>query len=130
MSTPEKIKLSDHYKNDTWEGMIIGPVLINGAQPSQNIVSARMEFRDKDDQLGYALDTSPGAGEGTITIDDAATWEITVAPQLIPGVDAGVSSNGSSNTKIWYWDFETTDAAGVVLTLYRGTMKVKEDVTA
>ncbi len=128
MSTPVKIKLADHYKGDFWEGMVVGPVLINEAQPDQNLSAVRMQFRNENDQLGHEFNTTPGAGIGTITIDDAVTWEVTVPPQLL-NLDADPVSAGMKNTKTWYWDFETTDASGAILTLYRGTIKVTEDVS-
>ena len=128
MSTPEKIKLNDHYKGDFWEGMSVGPVLINGVQPTVNLAAVRMQFRDEDDVLGHEFNEAPGAGEGTITITDAVTWEINVPEQLLD-LDAGVVNNRLTNSKTWYWDFQTTDTNGRILTLYRGTIKVKEDVT-
>ena len=126
---PVKIKLEPHYKGDWWVGMLVGPVLINGAQPAATLTSVAMEFRDENDVLGHKFSSAPGAGEGTITISDAATWEVIVPEQLLD-LDAGTSQNGSSNKKTWYWDFETTDSDGVILTLYKGTIKVLEDVTA
>jgi hypothetical protein len=129
MGIPAKIKLNDHYKGDYWEGMVVGPVLIDDAQPANSLASVRIQFRDEYDQLGHEFNTTPGAGIGTITIDDANTWEITVPPQLL-NLDANPLESGMSNSKTWYWDFETTDSTGAILTLYRGTIKVKEDVSS
>lgn len=116
---PVKIKLLPHYKGDHWSGMAIGPILINDLQPGSQLASCRMHFRDEYGSLGHAFKTSPGAGEGTITIDDATTWEITVPVQALD-LESGT----------WDWDFETTDANGTVLTLYVGTIKVIGDVTS
>jgi hypothetical protein len=126
---PEKITIADHYNGDTWVGMAIGPILINSLQPPNTLASCKLEFRDEDDTLGYKLTTTPGAGEGTITISDATTWVVSIPEQLIPGVDAGDVTAGMKNKKIWYWDFETIDSTGKKLTLYKGTLKVYEDVT-
>ncbi len=125
---PVKIKLNDHYKGDHWVGMTVGPVLINGAQPISNLAAVTLEFRDENDQLGHKFDSAPGAGEGTIVIDDAVTWEASIAPQALD-LDAGPLDLRLSNSKTWYWDFKTTDATGKIITLYRGTIKVSEDVS-
>ena len=131
---PEKITLVDHYKGDSWVGMIIGPVLFNGTAPLADLASCKLQFRDEFDALGQEFNIVGEGGAidgaiGLITIDDAATWEITVPVQPL-NCDAGVSEDGSSNKKTWYWDFETVDADGVKLTIYKGTIKVFEDVTA
>lgn len=125
---PVKITLNDHYKGDTWPGIIVGPVLINSVQPTSNLASVRLQFRDEDDVLGHEFNTVGGAGIGTITIDDPVTWEITVPAQLLD-LDAGTVIKGMKNKKTWYWDFETTDANGDIITLYTGTIKVSEDVS-
>ena len=116
---PVKIDLAEHYKGDSWTGMIVGPILINDAQPSNALASVRMQFRDhKTDALGYELNTTPGIDEGSITISNTVTWEILVPVQIID------LPEGRYN-----WDFECTDAAGYVITTYKGAMKVKQDVT-
>lgn len=51
-----------------------------------------------------------------ITITDPATWLITVPAQGLP---LAVGQ--------WAWDFETTDAAGVIRTLYKGTLTITRD---
>jgi hypothetical protein len=51
-----------------------------------------------------------------ITITDQATWLITVPAQALP---LAVGQ--------WSWDFETTDAAGVIRTLYKGTLTITRD---
>jgi hypothetical protein len=56
----------------------------------------RMQFRSKNDVLGYELNSDPGEGEGEITIVNAATYEFDVPDQALP-LAAGT----------WYWDFET-----------------------
>jgi hypothetical protein len=118
---PVKVSLENHYKGDYWSGMVVGPVLINGAQPITALHATegvKMQFRDEDENLGYTFATNPGAGEGTITVTDYNTWEFTVLAQLL-GLNAG----------LWYWDLQTKDANGSILTLYKGNITVIEDVT-
>ena len=74
-----------------------------------------MHFRTKG-ILGYALSSSPVAEEGTITIDNDATWQFSIAPMVLPlDVDE------------WDWDFEITDVAGGVLTPYKGILEITKD---
>lgn len=114
---PVRVPLNDHTHGDTWEGIAsIGPVLINGSQPDYALSSCRMYFRTTLGVLGYKFKSSPGDGEGSITISDADTWEITVAAQALP-LDIGM----------WEWDFETTDSDGTILTLYSGTLEIVEE---
>ena len=116
---PVQIKLDTHYEGDSWAGMLVGPIVINEAQPANPLASVRMQFRDVEtDELAFELNTSPGAGEGTITITNANTWEIEVPTQLI-GLEAGR----------YNWDFQCTDSSGFVITTYKGIFRVTEDVT-
>ena len=110
--------LPTHYMGDTWKGLLgFGPVLIDDAQPPNTLSYCRMQFRDRN-ELGYELNSAPEAGEGTLTISNATTWEITVPSQLLP-LEKGV----------WSWDLETTDSAGTILTLYKGTIRVDRDIS-
>lgn len=115
---PVEVQLPDHTAGDTWERIHIGPILFNNAQPPESLQSCRWYFRDRKKVIGYKFKSSPGAGEGTITINDAATWDVTIPPTLMP-LEKGD----------WHWDFETTDAAGVVRTLYHGVLKLTCDVS-
>lgn len=125
---PTKVDLIDHYKGDTWVGMTVGPILINGTQPPTTLSEVNIDFKDKDDNLGYRLSSNPGAGEGTITIVDANTWEVLVPKQDLP-LDAGDLEEGMKNKKYWYYDFQTIDSESTKLTTYKGKIKVYEDVT-
>lgn len=115
---PVPVTLNDHTRGDTWEGITIGPVMFNGAQPTSVLSSCRMQFRDDNDTLGYELNSVPATGKGPITITNSTTWVVTVPAQQLP-LDAAT----------WRWDFETTDAGGVVRTLYSGILRIKADVT-
>lgn len=116
---PVYIRLDSHYKDDTWTGMTVGPVLINTAQPEYTLASVKMQFRDQADQLGHEFNTVGGTGIGTITITNATTWVITVPEQLL-----------NLTKGIWSWDFETINSEGTKLTLYEGIIKVIEDTTS
>ena len=116
---PVIIKLDNYYSGDSWEGMLVGPVVINEVTPTSPVTAVRMQFRDSEfGDLGYELNTDPAAGEGLITITDADTWEINIPAQVI-GLVAGR----------WDWDLECTDSTGYVVTLYRGVLTVKGDIT-
>lgn len=112
---PAVVNLNDHTSGDTWEGITVGPVLINGIAVGADAVTCRMSFRSKNDRsLGQTLTTT----NSDITIEDAATWEFTVEPTVLT-MDAG--SYG--------WDFEVTDSSGVIRTLYKGSFNLIQDVT-
>jgi len=121
MTTPPvEINIDPYYAGDSWIGMTVGPVIINEDSPANTLTSVRMQFRDrKTGDLGFELNTSPGAGEGTITISNASTWLIVVPAQILVGLVKG-------NYK---WDFECTDSTGYVITLYKGKLRVIGDVT-
>lgn len=114
---PVRITLPNHTKGDTWEGLIIGPVLFNDAQPPFELDSCRLYFR-KEGVIGFKYKNVPDVDDGTITIDDSVIWELTVVGQVLP-LDVGV----------WDWDFETTDADGVIRTIYKGTLSIVEEQT-
>lgn len=119
--TPYTLDLEDHYKGDAWEGMSIGPIVIDDGDgpvsPALPCASCRMQFRNgKTLDLGYSLSSDPGTGEGTITILDDATYEFEIPRQLL-GLDAGT----------WEYDFETTDTDDLPTTWFKGKIKVRQD---
>lgn len=111
---PVIIDLPDHTKNDTWEGLSIGPVTFNNSTPTYPVSACRMHFRTKDGTLGQEFTSS----NSTITITVSGTWEIEVSPQVL-----------SLTEGTWKWDFETTDTQGYIRTLYAGTIRIFDDVT-
>lgn len=115
---PVTVTLSPHLRGDTWNVLAFGPITIDGVAPTSNLASARLQFRNDEGTLGFEFNTSPSAEQGTFVISDAATWEVTVTPHILtltPGT--------------WYWDYETTDVNGSVLTLYSGVQEITADVT-
>lgn len=113
---PVEVNLPDHTNGDHWEGLTIGPVLFNNAQPGEALASCRLYFRKQNGTIGYKLKSSPGTGEGQITIANPTTWLVTVPGQVLP-LAVGP----------WSWDFETTDAGGVIRTLYKGVLNITRD---
>jgi len=112
------IPMPAHRKGDTWGPVVIGPILINGAAPTNPASSCRWHFRTKDGKLGLGLSSSPAGNEKDIQITNAATWLFNI-PAFVLGLSAGD----------WDWDFEITDSAGKVLTPYSGILKIEQDVT-
>lgn len=113
------VDLPTHTRGDTWEGVDIGPVLFDDVQPSSALVSCRMYFRSYESKrFGYGFNSEVVEGQGTIIIDDANTWEMSIDDQDLD-LEAGR----------WRWDFETTDAAGAIRTLYKGVLTIKQDET-
>jgi len=123
---PTVISTISHTRGDTWEGMDIGPVFFSYTsdpstlvQPPDPLSSCRLYFRAaNDNSIGFKFKTSPGTGEGTITIDNATTWEITVEEE-----DLSLSVGN------WKWDLETTDSSGVIRTIYKGVLSITSDAT-
>ena len=118
---PCTLNLSDYYKGDAWEGMSVGPIIMDNGGPSPeyptySCVSCRMHFRDAELNLGFALSSNPGVGEGTITITDDGTYEFDI-PRQVLDLNAGT----------WEYDFETTDTEGMPITWFRGKLKVIQD---
>lgn len=120
---PAALPETTHYRGDRWiDGhRIFGPVLIDGAPPAQPCLYCRMQFRDRAGTLGHELNSAPAAGEGTITIVDAAAYTFSLPNQALP------LAEGS-----WLWDFETyttADHTDPPWTIWRGSMRVLQDVS-
>lgn len=110
---PAKVDLLPHEQGTTWEGISIGPITVDGLPPTYPCFSCRIQFRLLEDgTLGYELNSSPGVGEGTITIVDADLWQFNVPTQVLP-MPAGD----------YEWEFMATDTATVTLPYYRGIFK-------
>ena len=111
----QTVTLSDVKVGDAWIGIAtIGPVTVNGSTPGNALTRVVMTFR-----LGtttYTLDSS-GDSPG-ITISDASTWEAT-----IPARDSFLERAG-----LWEWDMEFHFGTASVWTLYKGQIRVHDDV--
>lgn len=122
---PVTVNLPAHTRGDTWNapapddpgGLTIGPIQINGLAPTESLKRCRLYFRKRiGGALGYGFTSEEVAGFGQIVITDAATWLVFIPPQALP-LEVG----------FWRWDFETTDNADVVRTLYSGELEVAKD---
>jgi hypothetical protein len=93
--------------------IILGPILIDGAQPSLTLARVVMSFR-KAGKIG-SLDSSTTG----IAITNATTWEAE-----IPAFESILVSSG-----VWSWDLAFYSTGETVpLTLYYGTIPVSADV--
>jgi hypothetical protein len=116
-----EIQLPAHKRGDRWPGIAaIGPVLINGVQPTNGLTRVRMHFKNAAGTI-YRLDTdSTTTPDAPIIIDNATTWAAS-----IPEVEDFISANGK-----WQWDMEFYEAGKTApLTLYKGSLTVGNDIT-
>jgi hypothetical protein len=67
-----EITFSPAFVGDKWGGQSIGPVTIDGAQPTFPLARVRIEFT-RNGLAGMTLD-SDGSGDYLISIADADTW--------------------------------------------------------
>ena len=120
MSIPVDIALFDHKRGDLWEGIpTIGPVLINSAQPVDELTRVRMHFTKR--KSTFKLDSdSTEEPDAPITISNAVTWEAT-----IPEVQEFIPCAGD-----WSWDMEFYSGSNTApQTFYSGTITVIDDIT-
>lgn len=110
----ETISLADCKVGDRWIGISsIGPVTINGSTPGNSLTRVVMTFR-----LG-ALTVTLDSDDDEITIDDASTWECSIAAR-----DDFLERAGK-----WSWDMEFYSSGyDSPWTLYKGTITVHDDV--
>ena len=101
---------------DTYDGFSITGITIDGANPSNTLASVRLQFRTAPDATTAALELTSAAAD--ITIDDSATWAITIEAFTI-SLAAGR----------YYYDIEFTDSAGLIRTYVAGSWRVDQDVT-
>ena len=116
-----EINIPPHKRGDRWPGIAaIGPILINGVQPTNALTRVRMHFKNAAGTT-YRLDTdSNTTPDAPINIDNATTWTAS-----IPEVEDFISANGK-----WSWDMEFYEAGKTKpLTLYKGTLTVANDTT-
>lgn len=114
------VQLADHKLGDRWPGIpVIGPVLINGFQPEDELARVRMHFV-RPGRTFRCDSTISSKTNAPIIITNGVTWEA-----VVPPVEKFLSVNGD-----WAWDMEFYAADNESpLTLYKGVLKVFYDVT-
>lgn len=113
---PAKLDLPSVLRGDTFPKFSITGVTVDGAAPTSALAGVQIDFRTSPGASTAALSLSTGSG---ITIDDAAAWAFSVDAFTVT-LDAAVR---------YYFDIETTDAAGTVRTYAAGSWFVGQDVT-
>lgn len=104
-------------RGDTWVGVPLMRVEINGDPPASALARVRLQARKKPDATGAAL-IDLDSEDDTITVDDAAAWEFSIPAQVVD-VAAGT----------YHYDIETTDAADAVKKYIKGTWTILPRVT-
>mgnify|MGYP001575974590 CR=1 FL=1 len=120
MSIPVNIDLNDHKRGDFWSGISqIGPVLIDGEQPDDELNRLRMHFVKGSST--YKLDSdSTQSPDAPITINDSVTWDATISK-----VQDFLPTCGN-----WKWDMEFYSGTNTSpQTFYSGVLTVVDDVT-
>ena len=105
--------LAPLLRGDHWEGLEFIP---DGDVPPAALSAVRMDFRLEpgDAAVGVTLST----GNAKIVISDSAGWVF-----AIPVVALGLAVGN------WFSDVQTTDEDGIVRTIARLILPVKQDVT-
>jgi hypothetical protein len=85
---PAKLALEKFTEGDEWDGIPSLTITINGAAPPVPLASAKMRFKKPGAVPSTVVELS-SATPGQITIVSAATWEISVPPQLVAGLTFG-----------------------------------------
>lgn len=103
-------------RGDWWDGIPFIEITINDEPPIFPILSARMQFRNKEREM--VKDCELTTENGGIVIEDAARWFLSVPARSLPLYDT-----------IWSYDIETTDTRGAVKTYIKGIQQVESDIT-
>jgi hypothetical protein len=116
---PKQVDLPATTRGDYWFGIArIGPLTINGDTPEGELERVRLHFVSSTGVV-YRLDSEPGA-DAPIIIDDAVDWEA-----RIPPVAEFIQTAGRYSFDVEFWQ----SGRGAPLTLYRGTIEIKPDIT-
>jgi hypothetical protein len=93
---------------NTWDGITVA-FSSNGTAFDSPLSAVSMEFRTP---AGVLTQTLTSAG-GTIVIDNANTWEISI-PEIVLSLTEGT----------WNWSITTTDSTGIIKTRVLGTLPI------
>ncbi len=113
-----KLRVPTKRIGDTlWQGIpSVGPITPGGVQPAYALAQVRMIFglgRPTTDSAVFVCSSTPGPGEGSVNIANAATWLFSVPPQPLP---LGLGD--------YPWEIHTTDTAGNTTVYYTGSQLV------
>lgn len=103
-------------KGDTFDGIALTSVTVDGANPASALAATRIHFRTAPDSTTTSLELTSADGE--ITIGTAATWACTVEPFTI-----------TLAVGTYYYDWEFTDVAGNVRTYLAGSWRITQNIT-
>ncbi|MEO0415009.1 MAG: hypothetical protein AAF226_08670 [Verrucomicrobiota bacterium] len=124
--TPANVQLPNIVQGDTWEGFTVPEVKSCGQPMLNTLARVRLQFKRADAAaVGAAaiaaldLDTDSST---QISILDPVNWAIQIGPVDYSDMEAVTAGE-------WKWDLETTDSAGIRLTIYQGTITVLADTT-
>ena len=113
--TPKEHSITPHVSGDSWEGIDLISIAINGAPPLFPLASAKIQFRRTSlGSVALTLDTA----NNSIVIEDAALWQISV-PSRVVAIDPGD----------YCWDLQTIDTNGQIKTYLKGVWPILEDIT-
>ena len=116
---PFSVALPTYYRGDTWQGLSVDSIKLEGVNPPVALKSARMQFRTRRGELGFEYNsTQDPICKGLITIVAPVTWTLIIEPHILP-LEKGV----------WLWDLELTAMDDVVITFLKGRLRVKADIT-
>lgn len=110
---PGLLAVDSVVEGDTWRGIPLTSLTINGDPPAEQLVSIRIHFR-KRGVLGQELSTA----DGRIVIHDSAAWEWSV-----PKTDINLTRGR------WKFDIELKDDNGHTWTPLKGTLTVHKQQT-
>lgn len=113
--TPASYSIPAHVSGDTWGGIPSIVITINGSPPTNNVVSAKIQFRKS---AGSSVVLTLSSDEADITIVDAVNWELRVEKKVVT-LCAGT----------YLFDLQTIDADGDIKTFLKGSWEILEDIT-
>ena len=115
---PSQYNLPAISKGDTFPGLTVDSITVNGSQPTSALASVRMDFRTSPDAATAAL--SINSATSAITISDNAAYTFTIE-----------AFDVTLDPDTYYYDIETTDSGSTptIRTYLKGVWKVVQDVT-
>lgn len=114
---PAKLTLDPFTEGDGWKGIPALSIKVNGVTPAAAISSAEMLFaKNNNTQPNPAIELS--SANNKLTIVSAANWEISVPPQVVPGLTEGE----------WLFQIKITPVGGLPETYVSDVLTVLKTV--